>query len=114
MDKTPGSGDGNFTAFRSAAEEAAMKREGEAWENEGGHMSSRSGCVRHVSGAELPFVAVLTHHGTEASEHAFATMREAEAFIKRNTPVPGRTLSELYDRPASEIWSNSRSDSTGE
>jgi hypothetical protein len=29
-------------------------------------------------------------------------MREAEAFIKRNTPVPERKLSELYDRPASE------------
>jgi hypothetical protein len=29
-------------------------------------------------------------------------MREAEAFIKRNTPVPGRTLSKLYDRPAGD------------
>jgi hypothetical protein len=30
-------------------------------------------------------------------------MREAEAFIKRNTPVPGRPLSALYDRPASDF-----------
>jgi len=29
-------------------------------------------------------------------------MREAEAFIKRNTPVPGRALSALYDRPAGD------------
>jgi hypothetical protein len=29
-------------------------------------------------------------------------MREAEAFIKRNTPVPGAALSTIYDRPASE------------
>ena len=27
-------------------------------------------------------------------------MREAEAFIKRNTPVPGAVLSTTYDRPA--------------
>jgi hypothetical protein len=69
---------------------------------EGGHMSSRHGRVIHRPGAELPFVAVLSHHGREPSERAFATMREAEAFIKRNTPVPERTLSALYDRPASD------------
>jgi hypothetical protein len=27
---------------------------------------------------------------------------DGEAFIKRNTPVPGRTLSALYDRPSSD------------
>jgi len=57
----------------------------------------------HVSDADLPFVVILSHHGSEATEHSFATMREAEAFIKRNTPVPGRTLSRLYDRPASDF-----------
>ena len=67
--------------------------------NEGGHMSSTAGHVMHIAGAELPYVVVLSHHGTEATEHAFATMREAEAFIKRNTPVPARALSALYDRP---------------
>ena len=69
---------------------------------EGGHMSSRHGHVIHRAGADIPFVAILSHHGREPSEHAFATMREAEDFIKRNTPVPERTLSALYDRPASE------------
>jgi hypothetical protein len=55
-----------------------------------------------VAGAELPYLVVLSHHGSEATEHAFATMREAEAFIKRNTPLVGPGLSALYDRPASD------------
>jgi hypothetical protein len=87
-------------ALRSAAEAAETKREQQGWENEGGHMSSMAGRVMHVAGAELPFVAVLTHDGSEATEHGFATMRKAEAFIKRNTPVPSRTLSPIYDRPS--------------
>ena len=99
------SGDSNitrFTAFHSAAEEAAMKRAEQRWENEGGHMSSTGGQVVQRIGADLPFVAILSHDGGEQTEHAFMTMREAEAFIKRNTPVPRRTLSPLYDRPASD------------
>jgi hypothetical protein len=92
----------SFTIFRSAAEEAEMKNAEQDWTNEGGHMSSTSGRVIHRSAEDLPFVAVLSHHGSERTEHGFATMREAEAFIKRNTPVPERTLSKLYDRPASD------------
>jgi hypothetical protein len=75
----------------------------QAWENEGGHMSSTAGRVTRVAGAELPYVAILAHHGSDATEHGFATMREAEAFIKRNTPPQDRVLSELYDRPASDF-----------
>ena len=100
----------NFTAFRSAAEEAdtkrendAIKREEQAWDNEGGHMSSTAGRITRVSGADLPYVVTLAHHRSEPSAHAFATMREAEAFIERNTPVPRRALSPLYDRPASDF-----------
>jgi hypothetical protein len=91
----------SFSAFRSAAEEADLKREKQR-NNEGGHMSSTAGRVVHVPGAELPYVVVLTHDLSEATEHLFATMREAEAFIKRNTPVRGASLSSLYDRPASD------------
>jgi hypothetical protein len=80
-----------------------MTPEEQNWENEGGHMSSTAGRVMHVAEAELPYVVVLTHHESEATEHGFATMREAEAFIKRNTPVPRRALSKLYDRPASDF-----------
>ena len=92
----------SFTAFRSAAEEADMKRDEQGWDNEGGHMSSTCGHVIHRAGEDLPFLAILSHHDSDCTEHAFATMREAEAFIKRNTPVPERKLSKLYDRPASE------------
>ena len=66
-------------------------------------MSSTAGRVKHVPQAALPFVAMLAHHKCEATEHSFATMREAEAFIERNTPVPGPALSSLYDRPASDF-----------
>jgi hypothetical protein len=79
-----------------------MNRDEQQWDNEGGHMSSTSGRVKHVRGADLPYLVVLAHPDGEASERAFATMREAEAFIKRNTPVPGGALSDLYDRPAGE------------
>jgi hypothetical protein len=92
----------SFTAFSSAAEEAETKREEQTWDNEGGHMSSTSGRVVHDPDAKLPYVVVLTHQGSEATEHSFATMREAEAFIKRNTPVAGRKLSPLYDRSPSD------------
>jgi hypothetical protein len=84
-------------------EREEMKREEQSVEDEGGHMSSTAGRVMHVPGAELSYVAILSHHESEATQHAFATMREAEAFIRRNTPVPGRTLSALYDRPASDF-----------
>ena len=80
-----------------------MTRQEQGWEHEGGHMSSTGGRVMHVLGAERPYVVVLSHHESETTEHGFATMREAEAFIKRNTPVPRRALSELYDRPASDF-----------
>lgn len=79
-----------------------MKREPQASESEGGHMSSTSGRVRHDRAAELPFVALLKNVEGITTEHSFATMREAEAFIKRNTPVPGGALSALYDRPPSK------------
>ena len=78
-----------------------MQNSGEA-EIEGGHMSSTAGRITHVAGAERPYVVVLSHHASDATQHAFATMREAEAFIKRNTPVVGPGLSALYDRPASD------------
>jgi hypothetical protein len=89
-----------FTVFRSAAEEAAMRLE-QTWENEGGHMSATAGRVVRGSSAELPYAVILQRHLSEATEHHFATMREAEAFIRRNTPVPAAALSALYDRPAS-------------
>lgn len=102
----------SFTIFSSAAEEVALKAtcapvadgqsEEENWDNEGGHMSSTSGGVKHVPASTLPFVATLSHHQRDATRHSFATMREAEAFIRRNTPVPERLLPTTYDRPSSD------------
>jgi hypothetical protein len=86
------------SADSPAAGQEAQVRTG----HEGGHMSSTAGQVNYVAGAGLPYVVTLSHHEGEATQRAFATMREAEAFIKRNTPVPGRTLSKLYDRPAGD------------
>ena len=70
---------------------------------EGGHMSSSAGRVLRVAGAELPYTVVLTRPNGLDLYQSFRTMREAEAFIRRNTPVPARALSALYDRPADEI-----------
>ena len=91
----------HFTPFRSAAEESASKIGEESWGNEGGHMSSTAGRIVHTPAAVFPYKVVMSHHGRADTARAFATMREAEAFIRRNTPVPAphRTL---YDRPAGE------------
>jgi hypothetical protein len=87
---------------RSPAKRAKMMDKNQSSENEGGHMSSIAGRVLHVPSAKLPYLVILTHHETEATQKSFATMREAEAFIKRNTPVPHPGLSSLYDRLASD------------
>ena len=79
-----------------------MKSKEQTLDNKGGHMSSSAGRVKHVPDADLSYVVVLTHPGSEVTEHSFATMREAEAFIKRNTPVPAAALSTLLDRKAGE------------
>src|SRR3954471_9719968 len=90
------------TIVRSPAEEAEAKIAEQRWDNEGGRMSSTAGFVTHLAGARLPYTAVLTRPRGLALQRSFTTMREAEAFIRRNTPVPARALSTLYDRPASE------------
>lgn len=90
-----------FTIFRTAAEEAAMKVEEEKWHDEGGPMKSRANLVTHVPGADLPYRVILARPRGGALERFFATMQEAEAFIRRHGPVPTPGLSTLYDRPAS-------------
>ena len=66
-------------------------------------MSSTCGRLVRTPDAGLPYKVVLAHHGRAETAHAFATMRDAEAFIRRNTPVPAAALSTLYDRDADEI-----------
>jgi len=100
----------HFTAFRSAAEEAATtKAEQESWDNEGGHMSSTAGRIVQTPGSDTPYKVVLTHDRGEETTRAFATMREAEAFIRRNTPVPAARRT-LYDRAAPEPGKPATSD----
>jgi len=70
-------------------------------ESEGGHMSSLRGRVVHTPNARFPYKVVLSHQGSADSARAFDTIREAEAFIRRNTPVPA-PRSTLYDRDAGE------------
>jgi cold shock CspA family protein len=77
-----------FTVFRSAAEEAATKVQQDSWENEGGHMSSTKGRVVSTPGSERPYRVILTHEELADTERSFATMRESEAFVRRNTPMP--------------------------
>ena len=92
----------SFTIFRSAAEEAAMKVEERNLDNEGGRTRSKQAFVNHRPGAELPYIVLLSRSPGLSIERSFATMREAEAFIRQNAPGSTPTLSTLYDRPASE------------
>jgi hypothetical protein len=92
----------HFTVFPTAAEEAAAKAGEAEWDNEGGHMSSTAGRIVSTPGATLPYKVVLSHHGCADSERGFATMREAEAFVRRNTPVPAARRNTLYDRAADQ------------
>lgn len=78
---------GAFSAFRSAAEEANLKKERNQ-DYGGGHMSSTAGRVVCTPGAEMPYKVILSREDGGTSEYAFSTMQEAEAFIRRNTPLP--------------------------
>jgi|SRR5690242_10310534 len=91
----------SFTVFRSASEEAKMKIQLESWDNEGGHMSSTAGRVVSTPRCVMPYRVVLTHDVGAPTECAFATMQEAEAFIRRNTPRPAARCT-LFDRAADE------------
>jgi hypothetical protein len=91
----------HFTSVQSAqsaVEELAIKDE-DRWNNEVGHITSSTGLVVATPGSDFPYKVILTHLPGKQSEHPFSTMREAEAFIRRSTPLPAphRTL---YDRPA--------------
>lgn len=83
-----------------------MNVDTDSWDNEGGqlgtaddgHMSSSSGRVLRVPGAELPYMVVLTRPDVVDLRRSFRTMREAQAFLRKHTPVPAPALSTLYDR----------------
>ena len=64
-----------------------------------GHISGR---VVRTAGNKLPYMVVMIPAVLAGTEARFATMREAEEFIRRSTPVPTRVLSDLYDRAPGE------------
>jgi hypothetical protein len=64
-------------------------------------MSSRYGRIVRTSDAKRPYTAILTHDQCAETRSSFATMQEAEAFIRRNTPRP-KPRSTFWDRDAPE------------
>jgi len=74
-----------------------MRSNNDMPDDEGGHMSSRFGRIVRTSHVDLPYKAILTHDQCAETERSFATMREAEAFIRRNTPRP-KPRSTFWDR----------------
>ena len=64
-----------------------------------GHISGR---VVRTTGGTLPYKVVMLPAAFPGTEPRFATMREAEEFIRRSTPAPARALSDLYDRAPGE------------
>src|SRR5947209_7184122 len=78
-----------FSVCRSAMDAGARDAKQDASEKlEGDHMSSTTGRVVHSYGAKLPYKVILEHADAADTEHHFASMRESEAFIRRNTPKP--------------------------
>ena len=97
--------DDYLSVFRSAAEELAIRVGEVSWDDEGGHMGATRGRVVRTPGGSCSYKVILTHHGGEVTERAFVTMRDAEAFIRRNTPLPAARCT-LFDRAADEELSS--------
>jgi hypothetical protein len=87
----------HFTAFRSAAEEARARISLPIAVDEGPQSNALRGRIVRTPGARSPYKVVLTHAGQADSARAFDSIREAEAFIRGNTPVP-EPRPTLYDR----------------
>jgi hypothetical protein len=79
--------------------EAEMSTDKGNPDHEGGHMSSTFGRIVRTSDTVLPYKVVLSHDQCAETERSFATMQEAEAFIRRNTP-PAKPRSTFWDRDA--------------
>lgn len=76
-------------ASRSAAEKAgSATSRAEQRENDGDHMAARAGHIVQTPGKDQPYKVILEHEDGTSSEHACTSMREGEAFIRRNTPKP--------------------------
>jgi len=90
----------HFTPFYSVAEEALTRLEQQSRAKLGGGMAPAFERIVSTPGADLPYKVLLTRNHRAETAHPFATMRDAEAFIRRNSPATASALSTLYDRDA--------------
>ena len=65
--------------------------------NEPGHGPCVTARVVLTPADDLQYAVVVSRDGDDCSAHPFDTVREAEAFIRRNMPAPA-PRSTLYDR----------------
>ena len=86
----------SFTAFHSAREEVE-RAEALILSKHRPREATTGRTVRTPSG-NFPSKAILTHDDMPETEFDFATVRECEAFIRRNTPSPP-ARNTLFDRP---------------
>ena len=84
--------------LRTAAESADMRAAQEHWDNDGGQMCVAGRIVLKREG-NLRYAVILTRDEGGFIQRAFATMREAEAFLRRNTPV-AVSAGSIFERPA--------------
>src|SRR5437763_2728954 len=77
-----------LTSSRDAISVGASNGASQSWENEGGHMSSRFGRIVRDPAGQKPYKVILSHDQGAESERAFATMRDAEPFVRRKPPRP--------------------------
>jgi hypothetical protein len=80
-----------------AADEPARRLQEEIWDNDGGHVKATGWRVIRDPDDDLPYTVILTPETGAPVEQRFATMREAEDFIKQGTCLQGPTLSSAYD-----------------
>ena len=89
----------HFSGFASAAEELEMSVAMQRWDNEGGRVRMRAVRIRHCSDSETPYIVVLTDLEGNSVERSFVTMRDAEVFLRTQSPASTPRLSTLYDQP---------------
>ena len=75
-----------------------MRAAQDGWDDEAAPMCAAGRIVLN-SGSDRRYSAVLTGDDGGLIERAFATMREAEAFVRRSTPAATAQCS-VFERPA--------------
>ena len=88
----------SFSAFRTAREEVDDRSV--EWDESVMNLSATGRIILTPSGL-LPYKVVLVHFGGARTEHAFATIRECEAFIRKRTPPPPDRCT-IYDHSSNE------------